>query len=104
MHSQDDVNLTFLPQNTMGEAGIGDTILDAALDHGIDLPHDCGGNCACTTCHVLIELGAEHLSPMEEVERDRLSTAEGLTPRSRLGCQAILLGGDLTVRIVEESW
>src|SRR5437763_1518922 len=82
--SRNLVNLTFLPQNVTVQAAVGDTILDAALDNGIDLQHECGGNCACTTCHVIIEAGVENLSPMEEVERDRLATATGWTSRSRL--------------------
>ena len=99
------VNLTFLSQSSFVQARVGDTILDAALDNRIELPHDCGGNCACTTCHVLIEAGMENLSRMEEVERERLITAEGWTSHSRLGCQAILLGAEVTVRIVDpEGW
>lgn len=90
-------NLTFLPQNRAVAAHEGDTVLDAALHHGIPLEHECGGNCACTTCHVIVLEGGENLSPMEEVEADRLSTAEGLTPTSRLACQAILRGGDVIV-------
>jgi 2Fe-2S ferredoxin len=95
--------VTFLPSGLRVEARPGDTILDAALEHGFDLPHECGGNCACTTCHVLVQSGAEHLSPMEEVEFDRVRTAEHATPDSRLGCQAILKGGDVVV-FVPEVW
>lgn len=95
--------VTFSPQDITVTARPGDTVLDAALDNGIDLPHECGGNCACTTCHVHVLAGSRSLSPMEEVEADRLSTAENRTPQSRLGCQAILRGGDVTVQIVE-SW
>lgn len=91
------VNLTFLPQHCTVSAHEGDTLLDAALQHGIPLEHECGGNCACTTCHVIVLEGCENLSLMEEVEADRLSTAEGLIPASRLACQAILRGGDVTV-------
>ena len=89
-----------------GGAGVaawcGDTILDAALDSSIGLGHECGGNCACTTCHVRVLSGAEHLSPMSDVEGDRLASAEGLSPASRLGCQAILLGGPVVVEIVAD--
>src|SRR5438552_299777 len=98
------IRLRFLPQGITVTAHSGDTLLDAALANGIELAHACGGNCACTTCHVIVQEGAEHLSPMEEVEADRLSTAEGRTARSRLSCQAILRGGDVTVLIPEESW
>ena len=98
-------SVTFLPQNVTVKASVGDTILDAALDGGIDIPNECGGNCACTTCHVIVEEGQESVTAMEGVERDRLATATGWTPASRLACQAILAGSGLTVRIPEaETW
>ncbi|HLV80355.1 MAG TPA: 2Fe-2S iron-sulfur cluster-binding protein, partial [Chthonomonadaceae bacterium] len=65
------VNLTFLPQNRDVSAHEGDTLLDAALQHEIPIEHECGGNCACTTCQVMIIAGGENLSRMEEVEADR---------------------------------
>src|SRR5947209_1102002 len=97
------VAITFLPDGftVMGRAG--DTVLDAAIDNGIDLPHECGGNCACTTCHICVESGAEHLSAMEAVEKDRLSTADTRTPQSRLACQALLLGGPICIT-PQETW
>ncbi len=91
--------LTFLPDTVTVQARRGDTILDAALENGIALAHECGGNCACTTCHVLVQAGREHLSPREEIEADRLRDAEGSEAESRLACQALLLGGDVTVLI-----
>jgi 2Fe-2S ferredoxin len=95
------VRVRYLPSEVEIEACVGDTLLDAALEHNLNIQHECGGNCACTTCQVYVESGRDHLSPIEEVEQDRLSTAEGRTPYSRLACQAILLGGDVTVTIVE---
>ena len=68
------------------------SILDLMLGHGIHLEHACGGNCACTTCHVIIREGAHNLSDMEDDEADRLDTAWDLTPQSRLGCQAVVKG------------
>ncbi len=97
------ITLTFLPQNLTVSVRAGDTILDAALDNGIDLPHECGGNCACTTCHVHILAGAEHLSHIEDVEADRLTSAENQTAESRLGCQVILRGGAVTAQIMEQN-
>ena len=90
-----------MPQGRNVFVRAGDTILDAALDNGIELAHECGGNCACTTCHVHILAGAEHLSKMEDVEADRLTSAENLASESRLGCQAIVRGGAVTARIME---
>jgi 2Fe-2S ferredoxin len=53
---------------------------------GID--GDCGGACACATCHVYVEGGwFERLSPMEELEHDMLDFAFDVRPTSRLSCQ-----------------
>jgi len=84
------------------EAKEGQSILDVALDNHIDLEHNCGGNCACTTCHVIIREGMNHLSEMDEDEEDRLDTAEGLTLTSRLGCQA-RIKGDVVVEIPKNT-
>ena len=70
----------------------GITLLDAALDNGIHLDHNCGGNCACSTCHVIVEAGMENLSEMRPDEEDMLDTATGLTLRSRLACQSQVKG------------
>lgn len=53
---------------------------------GID--GDCGGACACGTCHVYVEEGwYERLQPMEEIEREMLDFAYDVKPNSRLACQ-----------------
>ena len=49
-------------------------------------------SCACTTCHLIIRKGMEHLSEMDDKEADRLDTAWDLTTSSRLGCQAVIKG------------
>lgn len=104
----DDVKVTFQPQNvtvevdpaTMpySEHGKRLSLLDIALNHGIHLEHACGGNCACTTCHVVVREGEKNLSEMEDDEADRLDMAAGLTLRSRLGCQCVV-SGDVVVEI-----
>ena len=106
--------VTFLPQNItvevddqkypLADHGQPGSLLDIALAHDIalandiHLEHNCGGSCACTTCHVIVQEGAEHLSEMQADEEDRLDMAEGLTIRSRLGCQAVVRG-DVVVEI-----
>ena len=102
--------VTFLPLNKtvevddakypLADHGKPGSLLDIALAHDIHLEHNCGGSCACTTCHVIVKDGAENLSEMQEDEEDRLDTAVGLTIRSRLGCQAIVQG-DVVVEIPE---
>ncbi|HVI92694.1 MAG TPA: 2Fe-2S iron-sulfur cluster-binding protein [Anaeromyxobacter sp.] len=92
-------NVTFLPAGKTASVPRGTSILDAADAAGVELPHNCGGVCACTTCHVWIERGGETLSEIEEREDDKLNEAAGLSPSSRLGCQARVGDADVVVRI-----
>jgi 2Fe-2S ferredoxin len=66
------------------------SILDVLLGRGVHLEHACGGNCACTTCHVIVKQGFRELSEASEQEEDLLDKAPGLTAMSRLGCQAVV--------------
>src|SRR5262245_42094893 len=69
------------------------SLLDIALAHDIHLEHNCGGSCACTTCHVIVKEGETNLSEMEGDEEDRLDMAEGLTIHSRLVGRCVGRGG-----------
>lgn len=81
-------NVTFLPWNITVQALEGENFLDLAMQNHIDLQHNCGGVCACSTCHVIVRQGFDNLSEMSDDEADQLDEAEGLTMLSRLGCQA----------------
>jgi 2Fe-2S ferredoxin len=74
------------------------SLLDVAMNFGVPLEHACGGNCACTTCHVIVRGGEQNLSPMEDDEADRLDLASGVTLHSRLACQAVVRG-DVVVEV-----
>jgi 2Fe-2S ferredoxin len=91
--------VTFLPAGRAVEVEAGASILDAAEAAGVALPHNCGGVCACTTCHVWVEAGLASLSEIGEREDDRLGEAAGLGPTSRLGCQARVGDADVVVRV-----
>ena len=65
--------------------------------------HACELSCACTTCHVIVREGFASMAPSEEDEDDLLDKAWGLTPLSRLSCQAIVAGSDLVVEIPRYS-
>ena len=104
------VRVTFLPENETVEFESGKlpyhehgkpgSILDIALNFGLDLGHACGGNCACTTCHIVVKKGKELLSEMEDEEADRLDMAADLQLDSRLGCQAVIeRPGEIVVEI-----
>lgn len=48
------------PDGAVLEAIQGETILDVALRHGIDIEHACEKSCACTTCHCVVREGSIH--------------------------------------------
>lgn len=79
-----------------------DNVMEAAQEHAIaGIDGDCGGVCSCSTCHVKVaEAWLERVGAAEEVERDTLSFADNVTPRSRLSCQ-IPLTEELDGLVVE---
>ena len=91
--------VTFLPAGKSAEVARGASLLEAADLAGVDLPSNCGGVCACTTCHVWVERGLDSLSEIEEREDDKLQEAVGLSAHSRLACQAKVGGEDVVVRV-----
>jgi len=92
-----EVDLDKMPYKEHGKQG---SFLDIALNHGLHLEHACGGNCACTTCHVWVHKGAELLSQAQDDELDRLDMAADLQLNSRLGCQVVIeRPGEVVVEI-----
>ncbi len=83
------------------------TVMEGARDNNIPgIEADCGGACACSTCHVIVDKSFYNKleEPVEE-EEDMLDYAFGLTTTSRLGCQIIMskeLDG-ITVRLPKET-
>lgn len=66
----------------------GDSLLDIAQGHNLDMEGACGGSCACSTCHVIVDPDYYDAIPeASEEEDDMLDLAYGLTETSRLGCQ-----------------
>jgi iron-sulfur cluster assembly protein len=66
-----------------------EALLHALLRDGHDVAHDCDGSLACASCVVVVQQGAERLSPPSEDELDILDKASFTQPGSRLACQAI---------------
>ncbi len=67
----------------------GMSVMEGAVKNlipGIDA--DCGGACACATCHVYVDQAwTSKLEPMQEMEKTMLDFAEGVETNSRLSCQ-----------------
>jgi len=87
------------PKGAEIEATEGTSICDVLLANGIEIEHACEKSCACTTCHVVVRAGGESLAEATEEEEDMLDKAWGLEAQSRLSCQALVAGEDLTVEI-----
>jgi 2Fe-2S ferredoxin len=107
---ENTIEVTFLPEGKTVQFEHGklpyqhhgepQSLLDVAINYGITLDHACGGNCACTTCHIWVKEGADSLSELKDDEADRLDMAADLQLNSRLGCQArILKPGKVVVEI-----
>lgn len=79
------------------------SILDAAEECGARVGHACGGNLACSTCHVWVHEGLDSLPEVTDKENDIMDKAFDVRPESRLGCQARVADQDLVVEITEES-
>lgn len=85
------------------DAKKGESILDAAEGCGARVGHACGGNLACSTCHVYVERGLDSLGEIHDKENDIMDKAFDVRPESRLGCQARVADEDLVVEISDES-
>ncbi|GAC1469297.1 MAG: 2Fe-2S iron-sulfur cluster-binding protein [Isosphaeraceae bacterium] len=82
------------------EVATGTKLVLAIKDAGIDVMHRCGGNARCTTCRVQILSG--DVSPIEELERERLGRESNLGPDIRLSCQ-IRVESDLNVKVFSRA-
>jgi 2Fe-2S ferredoxin len=67
----------------------GSTVMEGAIDNGVaGIVAECGGACACATCHAYVaDAWVPRLRPMEEMEDAMLDSAVDRRPSSRLTCQ-----------------
>ncbi|VTZ25681.1 2Fe-2S ferredoxin [Methylocella tundrae] len=71
------------------EADVGSTVMEAAIRNAIpEISAECGGGCACATCHVYVDEAWVSLTgKASDQEEDMLDFAYGVQPNSRLCCQ-----------------
>jgi 2Fe-2S ferredoxin len=84
--------VTFTDKNGVSrsvEAEVGSTLMETALRNDIPgIEAECGGACACATCHVYVDDSfGEKLPKAEQMEEDMLDFAHDVRPSSRLSCQ-----------------
>jgi 2Fe-2S ferredoxin len=82
----------------------GDSVLDIAEDNDVELNHNCGGVCACSTCQVYVEKGMDLLQEISDKEEDFIDRARNPKLNSRLGCQCVLEeDGTIEVTIPDQT-
>jgi ferredoxin, 2Fe-2S len=81
------------------------SILEVALKNDINLHHNCGGVCACSTCHLYIDKGESLVEELTDKEEDFIDRAINPRLSSRLGCQCTLIGsgGDIEVTLPDQT-
>jgi len=80
----------------------GESVLDVCLDNGIELQHNCGGVCGCSTCQVYVNSSMDNIEDISEKEEDFIDRAVNPRINSRLGCQCVLLNGDIEVTLPDQ--
>jgi len=86
------VKITFIDSTGTArtvEGEVGATVMETAINHGVPgIEAECGGACACSTCHVYVdEVWREKVGEPSPMEADMLDFAYAVQPNSRLSCQ-----------------
>jgi 2Fe-2S ferredoxin len=66
------------------------SVMEILRDAGLPVSAECGGACACATCHIYVDQEwLDKLSPRSDAETDMLDMALAVEPNSRLSCQIV---------------
>lgn len=84
---------------TLTNVESGQSLLEVALKNDIELHHNCGGVCACSTCHLYIDKGADLVEELSDKEEDFIDRAVNPRLNSRLGCQCLLINKDGEIEV-----
>ncbi|MBK7763231.1 MAG: 2Fe-2S iron-sulfur cluster binding domain-containing protein [Bacteroidetes bacterium] len=88
-----------LAPQTIENCAPNDSILEVALKNHIKIHHNCGGVCACSTCHVYIDSVDANIEELSDREEDFIDRARNPKLSSRLSCQCLLLNGSGTIEV-----
>lgn len=84
--------LTIMPAGKTIDVAEGTSLLAAILAADVAFVSDCGGNAECGKCHIFVHEGRKGLSKTTRAENEKLDTIVGVGSKSRLACQAKVLG------------
>lgn len=81
------------------------SILEVTEDYDVHLNHNCGGVCACSTCHIYVEKGEDYLEEISDKEENFIDRAINPRLESRLACQCVILeeDADIVVTIPDQK-
>ncbi|MBL0146565.1 MAG: 2Fe-2S iron-sulfur cluster binding domain-containing protein [Chitinophagaceae bacterium] len=104
-------NITFkfeekgLEPVTIQDVDYDQSLLEIALKNNIELHHNCGGVCACSTCHLYLEEGESFVDELSDKEEDFIDRAVNPRLNSRLGCQCVLKkgSGNIVVTLPDQT-
>jgi len=81
------------------QAEEGFSILEIAEMNNIHLNHNCGGVCACSTCHIYVNEGMDFLEEITDKEEDFIDRAINPKLESRLACQSVIISNKSSIDI-----
>lgn len=84
---------------TLNNIAPDNSLLEVLLKNNIELHHNCGAVCACSTCHLYVDNGMDYLEELSDREEDFIDRAINPRINSRLGCQCVLQEDDGEVEI-----
>jgi 2Fe-2S ferredoxin len=84
--------VTIMPSGKTLDALEGVTLLQIIMTSGEPIEHKCDGKAACGSCHIFVHEGRRGISKIARDENERLDTIVGVGSKSRLACQAKVLG------------
>jgi len=80
------------------------SVLEITEEYDVHLNHNCGGVCACSTCHVYVESGEDFIEGISDKEEDFIDRAFNPRLESPLSCQCIILdeAAEITITIPDQ--
>ncbi|KXK37323.1 MAG: 2Fe-2S iron-sulfur cluster binding domain-containing protein [Saprospiraceae bacterium] len=91
---------TSIPEKVVENVETDMSILEVAEENDVHLNHNCGGVCACSTCHVYMIEGEDAVEEISDKEEDFIDRAINPRVESRLGCQCVILDEDAYIEVI----
>jgi len=84
--------VTIMPSGKTIDVAEGTTLLAAILAADVEFVPQCEGTATCGACHIFVQEGRKGVSKIAREENEKLDSIVGVGSKSRLACQAKVLG------------